>query len=85
MVTPMVAWVGLPGTSGNLKRASNILTRRFGSARTIQLWLIGTTVKRPDYFGLKQYDQTIESARRAIAISPNIIRGRIQTSSRRWL
>ncbi len=33
----MRAWAGITTTSGNLKRASNILTRRFGSVRTTPL------------------------------------------------
>ncbi len=59
------------GASGNLKRASKILTRRFGSVRTIHLWIIWYAGKAAANFGLKQYDQAIEWARRAIAIDPN--------------
>ena len=39
-------------------------------ARSI-LWLFCIATKAADYFGLKQYDQAIEWARRAIAINPN--------------
>ena len=38
---------------------------------TLAAWYLG---KAASYFGLKQYDQAIESARRAIAINPNVIR-----------
>jgi len=53
-----------------MKRASNILIRRFGSAPNdpdLDAWYSG---KSANYFALKQYDQTIEWCRRAIAISP---------------
>jgi tetratricopeptide (TPR) repeat protein len=56
--------------SGNSTKALNILTRRFGRARTIRR---SYGDKGWANFGLKRYDQAIELARRAIAINPNYV------------
>ena len=54
-----------------MKRPSNLRTRRYGSVRTIQICFFGIGTKVVAYFGLQQYDQAIEWARRSIAINPN--------------
>ena len=51
----------------------NISTRRFGRARTIRRLAYWYGGKAWANFGLKNYDQAIELARRAIAINPNYV------------
>jgi tetratricopeptide (TPR) repeat protein len=56
---------------GQFEKSLEYLTRRFGSVRTIPYlgdWYRGEAAV---YIALKQYDQTIEWARRAIAVNPN--------------
>ena len=65
------AWRSTTETSGNSTKALNISTRRFGRARTIRRSPIWYGGKAWANFGLKNYDQAIELARRAIATKPN--------------
>jgi adenylate cyclase len=56
---------------GNLKRAWKYLDKAIRLSPHDPTLFRHYDIKAADYFGLKQYDQAIESARRAIAINPN--------------
>ena len=61
----------LRNASGNSTKALNISTRRFGRARPIRSLAYWYGSKAWANFGLKNYDQAIEVARRSIAINPS--------------
>ena len=69
--SPSVVWAETICISGNLKRASNIMTRRTRLSPHDPSLAFWYQMKTTAYFGLKEYDQAIDWSGKTIVINPN--------------